>query len=90
MKTPFAPDETAPASPHVAVKEKQGFFKKHYGNPEKDEIYGVTSNDYETEADQIDDEKKSAGQAIWFLAAAALLTLLAYGLQQIFLMRLTT
>ena len=84
MKTPFNSDQTASANPPAAAEAEQGFFKTHYGNPEKDEIYGATSNDYETEVDQIKDEKKSAGQAIWFLVAAAMLTLLAYGVQQIF------
>ena len=62
---------------------KKGFFQTHFGNPEKDEIYGATANDYETEPGQIKDEKRTGGQAIWFLAAAALLTLLAYGVQRL-------
>ena len=84
MTHPLTPDQSVTAATPAAKEEKQGFFKTHYGNPEKDEIYGTTSNDYETEVDQIKDEKKSAGQAIWFLAAAGLLTLLAYGVQQMF------
>lgn len=76
----MTPNDSAPAPPihPPAKKDKPGFFKTHYGNPEKDEIYGTTANDYETEPEQIKDEKKAAGQAIWFLAAAAAITYLAY------------
>ena len=76
---PTDPPEAGP--PAVT---KKGFFQTHFGNPEKDEIYGATDNDYETEPEQIKDEKRSSGQAIWFVGAAALLTMLAYGIQHLF------
>ena len=82
VQPPAVPSPTTAKAP--ADEPKPGFFKAHYGNPEKDEIYGVSANDYETEPEQILDEKRSAGQAIWFLGAAALLTLLAYWVQQLF------
>ena len=75
---------TDPPKARLPAVSKKGFFQTHFGNPEKDEIYGVTDNDYETEPEQIKDEKRSSGQTIWFLGAAALLTLLAYGIQHLF------
>lgn len=82
---PNPPAAPRPVSAQPSETEpRQGFFKTHFGNPEKDEIYGVTANDYETEPEQIKDEKRSSGQAIWFLGAAALLILLVYVVQQMF------
>jgi hypothetical protein len=75
---------TDPPKARLPAVSKKGFFQTHFGNPEKDEIYGVTDNDYETEPEQIKDEKRSSGQTIWFLGAAALLILLAYGVQRLF------
>ena len=75
---------TDPPSARTPAVPSKGFFQTHFGNPEKDEIYGATANDYETEPEQIKDEKRSGRQAIWFLGAAALLTLLAYGAQRLF------
>ena len=75
---------TDPPSARTPAVPSKGFFQTHFGNPEKDEIYGATDNDYETEPEQIKDEKRSSGQTIWFLGAAALLILLAYGVQRLF------
>lgn len=50
----------------------KGFLQSHFGNPEKDEHYGG-KNDYETEADQIKDEKAAASQSIWYLGAFVLI-----------------
>ena len=75
---------TDPPKARSPAVPKKGFFHTHFGNPEKYEIYGATDNDYETEPEQIKDEKRSGRQAIWFLGAAALLTLLAYGAQRLF------
>ena len=75
--TPDLPDAGRLTEP----EPHQGFFKKHYGNPEHGEIYGVTANDYETEPEQIKDERKSAGQAIWFVLALGLVTFLAYTIE---------
>ncbi len=78
-----APEPAAALPPVAAEQPEQGFLATHYGNPEKDEIYGTTANDYETEPEQIKDQKRSAGQAIWFLGAAVLLILLAYAWPQL-------
>ena len=75
---------TEPPKARPPAVTKKGFFQTHFGNPEKDEIYGATGKDYETEPEQIKDEKRSSGQAIWFVGAAALLTMLAYGIQHLF------
>lgn len=80
------PLSNAPTAPPVVSSSTQiqqaeaapGFWKKHFGNPESDEIYGVTANDYETEPEQIKDEKRTGGQSIWFLGAAAVLILILY------------
>ena len=53
------------------------FVKSHFGNPESGEVYGV-GNDYESEEDQIKDEKASAGQAIWIIGALLILTAIGY------------
>jgi hypothetical protein len=60
-----------------ADADKPGFLKSHFGNPEAGEVYGV-GNDYETEAEQTKDEKRTANQAIWFLGAFALFLLVTY------------
>lgn len=65
-----------PAEP-AKGEDHPGFLKEHFGNPEGDEVYG-TANDYETEAEQIKDEKRSANQAIWYLGALAVFLLLGY------------
>lgn len=57
--------------------DKPGFLKSHFGNPEAGEVYGV-GNDYETEAEQTKDEKRTASQAIWFLGAFGLCLLVVY------------
>jgi hypothetical protein len=71
------PPAGRPSAESAKPDADQGFFKSHFGNPEADEVYGST-NDYETEAEQIKDEKRTASQAIWFLGAFALLLLLGY------------
>lgn len=73
VKPPSGSEPVAPANDEAAP----GFLKSHFGNPEADEVYG-TGNDYETEAEQIKDEKRSANQAIWYLGALALFLLLGY------------
>ena len=83
MAQPFSDAQTAPPVVPSSIQIEHaepapGFWKKHYGNPESDEIYGVTANDYETEPEQIKEEKRTAGQAIWFLGAAAALILILY------------
>lgn len=60
-----------PSDTHTPTK----FLKAHFGNPEKDEHYGV-GNDYETEADQTKDEKAWASQAIWYLGAFVLIMMI--------------
>ncbi|MBP8018661.1 MAG: hypothetical protein KAY82_01355 [Hylemonella sp.] len=54
--------------PEDREDDNKDFLTSHFGNPEKDENYGV-GNDYETEVNQIRDEKASASQAIWYLGA---------------------
>lgn len=76
------PRQGQPPAPTEQPDADPGFFKTHFGNPEKDEIYGNSANDYETEPEQIKDEKRAAGQAIWFLGAAALLIFILYALPQ--------
>ena len=66
------PNGTPPAHPNA---HKPDFLTEHFGNLEGDELYG-TANDYEAEADQIQDEKRTANQAIWYLGAFALLVAL--------------
>ena len=44
---------TDPPSARTPAVPSKGFFQTHFGNPEKDEIYGATNNDYETEPDFI-------------------------------------
>lgn len=66
MTTPRTPDQTTPAKIPAAAEDKPGFFKAHYIYPEKDELYGATSNDFETEADQIKDEKSLPGRPFGF------------------------
>lgn len=87
MAQPLSDAHTGPpvvpsSIPFQHAEPAPGFWKKHYGNPESDEIYGVTSNDYETEPEQIKDEKRTGGQAIWFLGAAAVLIFILYVLSK--------
>lgn len=88
MAQPLSDTATAPPVVPLNIPTPQtepapGFWKKHFGNPESDEIYGVTANDYETEPEQIKDERRAGGQAIWFLGAAALLIFILYALSQL-------
>ncbi|MBK6648387.1 MAG: hypothetical protein IPG42_00895 [Betaproteobacteria bacterium] len=53
------------------------FVRSHFGNPESGEVYGV-GNDYESEEDQVKQEKASAGQAIWIIGSLLLLTAIGY------------
>ncbi len=70
--TPGGANSTSAATPNA---HKPDFLTEHFGNPEGDELYG-TANDYESEPDQIKDEKRAAGQAIWYLGAFLLLVAL--------------
>jgi hypothetical protein len=81
MNTPVPRPSDINLTPSASSTRKLGFWKRHFGNPEADEVYGATDNDYETEPEQIKDEKRMGRQAIWFLGAAAFLTLMAYLLQ---------
>ena len=56
-----------------------GFLASHFGNPESGEVYGK-GNDYETEEQQVKQEKASASQAVWYLGALALFLALGYWL----------
>jgi hypothetical protein len=77
------PDSRPPtppsAAPSPATKEPD-FLTTRFGNPESDEIRG-TDNDYETEPEQIKDEKRTAGQAIWYLGLALVVIVVAIVLQ---------
>ncbi len=57
---------------------KPGFLKSAFGNPESGELYGTGSNDYETEEQQIKEEKVSANQSLWYFGAFTLLLFLFY------------
>lgn len=56
---------------------KPGFLRSHFGNPEAEEVYG-TANDYETEEQQIAEEKVSANQSLWYIGAFTVLVFLGY------------
>ena len=55
---------TDPPSARTPAVPSKGFFQTHFGNPEKDEIYGATDNDYETEPEQIKDDLPESF-AVW-------------------------
>lgn len=75
-----SPQVRPPAPTASPAAKEPDFLTSRFGNPESDEIRG-TDNDYETEPEQIKDEKRTAGQAIWFLAAAVVVIVLAIVLQ---------
>ena len=56
---------------------KPGFLRSHFGDPEAGEVYG-TSNDYETEEQQIADEKVAANQSLWYIGVFTVLVFLGY------------
>lgn len=61
----------------VAEEKAKVFLKAHYGNPESGEVYGEAS-DYESEAEQILDEKAAGNQAIWIIGAFFVLAAVGY------------
>ena len=73
-------DSKPPHSRFGDVEEHaKEFVKSHFGNPESGEVYGV-GNDYETEEEQVKEEKASGAQAIWFIGTALVLTAIGYWL----------
>ena len=70
-------DEPSDSAFDQVEKKAKAFVKEHYGNPESGEVYGV-GNDYESEEDQIVDEKASGAQAIWIIGAMFILTAIGY------------
>ncbi len=75
---PASTDGKPPHSRFDEVEEQaKEFVKSHFGNPESGEVYGV-GNDYETEEEQVKDEKASGAQAIWFIGTALVLTAIGY------------